>query len=68
MPAFTPISWGICIPSSCEPSDLQTALEEMLSPYNTSETGLDLRVVIEKDACESLHRHNIFNLEFILFM
>jgi hypothetical protein len=44
------VHWAFCIPSSCQPEDLTTHLEDALSVY-TQQYGFVARVDVDKDMC-----------------
>uniref|UniRef100_A0A1B6DSV6 Nose resistant-to-fluoxetine protein N-terminal domain-containing protein n=2 Tax=Clastoptera arizonana TaxID=38151 RepID=A0A1B6DSV6_9HEMI len=68
MPSFTPMSWGFCIPSSCDSNDLQLILEEMVNSYKPAVTGLDVKISVKKDACDVLQEKIIYSWELIIFL
>jgi hypothetical protein len=44
------VHWAFCIPSSCQPEDLTTHLEDALSVY-TQQYGFVARVDVDGDMC-----------------
>ncbi|KAG8222733.1 hypothetical protein J437_LFUL008129 [Ladona fulva] len=57
-PSFSPLTLGLCIPRSCSYIDLEAALTEWISPFNSSD--VDLQVLVRPDSC-SKERHNQFS-------
>ncbi|PNF21731.1 hypothetical protein B7P43_G10364 [Cryptotermes secundus] len=54
IPRFTTITWAVCVPASCSPSDVHQALEEALHGYNET-TGLIFDVHVDPDMCYVKH-------------
>ncbi|XP_046385954.1 nose resistant to fluoxetine protein 6-like [Ischnura elegans] len=58
-PTFTPMSWGLCVPSTCSDADVVASVNQRLSPINGSSSGLNFRIKIEKGACEVKKQYSL---------
>lgn len=50
IPRFTTINWGVCVPSSCSPKDVERALSDELSAFNET-AGVQFNVIVDEDSC-----------------
>lgn len=48
------LHWGLCVPASCDNSDVEAHLRAMISPLGAS-MGLEGSISVE--ACQSAHQH-----------
>jgi len=49
LPKFSTVYWGVCVPSSCGPNDVASAVE------STSQKFQDVEVLVENDMCQVKH-------------
>lgn len=54
IPRFTTITWAVCVPASCSPTDVHQALQEALHNYNGT-TGLIFDVHVDPEMCYVKH-------------
>ncbi|KAL9881662.1 drop dead isoform 1-T10 [Glossina fuscipes fuscipes] len=52
VPRYSLINWGICMPSSCAPQDVEYAVREFLNNITVS-TGITFNVRVEPQMCTS---------------
>jgi len=52
LPRFSAIHWALCVPASCNASDVQVALSDILQ-RNTEDTGMDFEVRVTDDMCQT---------------
>ena len=50
VPHTTTINWGVCVPASCSPADVQLALVEALELYSQP-TGIAFDVYVNPEMC-----------------
>lgn len=50
IPRFTTINWGMCVPASCTPADVEQALADALQDYNET-SGVSFNVYVDPDMC-----------------
>lgn len=46
------INWGICIPSSCTPKDVEYSVIQFLNNMTTN-TGISFKVRVEPQMCQT---------------
>lgn len=51
VPRYNIINWGICVPSSCKPQDVEYAVKEFLTNMTIS-TGVSFKVRVEPQHCQ----------------
>nr|CAD7441389.1 unnamed protein product [Timema bartmani] len=51
IPQFSTIKWGLCVPHSCTPDDVDATLKDALQPFNTSLMGIQIQTRMEPDMC-----------------
>ncbi|KAL4704132.1 hypothetical protein ACJJTC_003417, partial [Scirpophaga incertulas] len=50
VPRFSTLSWGVCVPSACDPEDVEVVIRDALKHYQHT-TGLVLRVKVDSEDC-----------------
>nr|CAD7401225.1 unnamed protein product [Timema cristinae] len=51
IPQFSTIKWGLCVPHSCTPDDVDVTLKDALQPFSTSLMGIQIQTRVEPDMC-----------------
>nr|CAD7414849.1 unnamed protein product [Timema cristinae] len=51
VPQFSTIKWGLCVPHSCTPNDVDASLKNALSHFGTSHMGLQIETQVDSDMC-----------------
>nr|CAD7256295.1 unnamed protein product [Timema shepardi] len=51
LPQFSTIKWGLCVPHSCTPDDVDATLKDALEPFSTSLMGIQIQTRVEPDMC-----------------
>nr|CAD7402723.1 unnamed protein product [Timema cristinae] len=51
VPQFSTIMWGLCVPHSCTPNDVDASLKNALSHFGTSHMGLQIETLVDSDMC-----------------
>nr|CAD7459823.1 unnamed protein product [Timema tahoe] len=51
LPQFSTIKWGLCVPHSCTPNDVDASLTNALRHFGTSLTGLQIETQVDSDMC-----------------
>ncbi|CAG2059805.1 unnamed protein product [Timema podura] len=51
IPQFSTIKWGLCVPQSCTPDDVDSTLKDALHPFSTSLMGIQIQTRVEPDMC-----------------
>nr|CAD7256296.1 unnamed protein product [Timema shepardi] len=51
IPQFSTIKWGLCVPHSCTPDDVDVTLKDALEPFSTSLVGIQIQTRVEPDMC-----------------
>ncbi|KAL5276597.1 hypothetical protein ACFFRR_002050 [Megaselia abdita] len=52
VPRFNLINWGICVPSSCSPQDIEFTIKEYLQNFSEN-LGMDFQVRVEPGLCQT---------------
>lgn len=50
MPRFSTLSWGVCVPSACEPGDVEVIIKDAVKHYQ-HKSGIVLRVKVDERDC-----------------
>lgn len=51
VPRFSTLSWGICVPSPCEPEDVEVILRDAIRHYQRT-TGVVVRIKVNEQDCQ----------------
>ncbi|CAG2063852.1 unnamed protein product, partial [Timema podura] len=57
IPQFSTIKWGLCVPHSCTPDDVDASLKNALRHFDTSLTGLQIETQVDSDMCYNNQTH-----------